>query len=339
MIIFLYGENDFRISQKIKEIKNKFKKDTESDGQNIFQFDGEKIKLEEFRSQTRASSLFDAKKMFFISNLIKNKQKDFLKLFLIYIKEAKLSELPDVFIFIEKNIKNKGEKGLFKKIANRENPLTISEKAFFNFLKNEKYSQELKNYSNSELISFIKKEFNSNSLEINNSNSQLIINLTSGDIWTIFNEVKKITNLKLSKEKDRIITKEDIEQNISAKFQENIFAFTDALSSKDSRKALNILEEQYLSGLEAGYILNMMIRQFKILLQIREALDLSHSIQKMTSNLKLHPFVISKGVNQAKNFNKEFLIKIINNLSNLEHQGRKSNHNLKASINLLIVNI
>ncbi|PKM91058.1 DNA polymerase III subunit delta [Candidatus Falkowbacteria bacterium HGW-Falkowbacteria-1] len=339
MIIFLYGENDFRISQKLNEIKNKFIKDVDQNGQNIFQFDGEKIKLEDLSAQIGTSSLFSSKKMVIISNLIKNKQKDFSKRFLEYIKKNHLSESSEILVFVEKSIRSKGEKGLLKKVGNRENPLTIAEKTLFNFLKEEKYSQELKNYTNLELANFIKKEFDNYSLKIDNPSTQLLINLTAGDLWTIFNEIKKISNLKLSNKENKIITKSEIEQNVSAKFQENIFAFTDAISSKNSKTALDILEEQYLSGLEAEYILSMMIRQFKILLQIREALDLNYGTQKMVSNLKLHPFIISKGINQAKNFSKEFLIKIINNLIDLEHQSRKSDPNLKASLNLLIINI
>ena len=43
MIIFFYGENDFKISQKIKELQDKFVREVDASGQNIFKFDGEKI--------------------------------------------------------------------------------------------------------------------------------------------------------------------------------------------------------------------------------------------------------------------------------------------------------
>ena len=107
MIILLYGENDFKIHQKAKELKDKFIREIDPSGQNIWKIDGDKMKIEDLSNQLGSSSLFVNKKMVIISDLIKNKQKDFLKKFLEYIKKNKLSESPDIFIFVEKNIKNK----------------------------------------------------------------------------------------------------------------------------------------------------------------------------------------------------------------------------------------
>ena len=76
MIIFFYGENDFKISQKIKELEEKFVREVDTSGQNIFKFDGEKIKLEEIAGQIASGSLFSNKKMVLIFDLIKNKQKN-----------------------------------------------------------------------------------------------------------------------------------------------------------------------------------------------------------------------------------------------------------------------
>lgn len=338
MIIFLYGENSFRINQKLKELKDKFIKDVDPSGQNIWQFDGEKLKLEELSGQMGTSSLFVDKKMLIISDLIKNKQKDFLKKFLEYIEKNKLNSSPDIFVLIEKNIKSKGN-DLVKTNNNKESKLTIPEKKLFEFLNKEKYSQELKKFTNLELLGFIKKELEKNEIKIDKQLSQTIINLTTGDIWLIQNEIKKLSHLKLSEEKNRVISSKDIEENIFEKFQENIFAFTDAISAKNIKLAMEILEKQYLADLEPDYILNMLIRQFKILLQIKEALNMNYSSQKMIGSLKLHPFIISKGINQAKNFDKKRLQESLNNLMELDRKNRSETSNLKAEINILISKI
>ncbi|MFA7601108.1 MAG: hypothetical protein WCY43_02660, partial [Patescibacteria group bacterium] len=134
MIIFLYGDNDFKIHQKIKELQDKFIKEIDQGGQNIWKLEGEKIKAEDLSSKLGSSSLFVNKKMLIISNLIKNKQKDFLKTILEYIKKNKISESPDILIFSEQYLKNKNNKGLVKINNEKESPLNASEKSFFEFL-------------------------------------------------------------------------------------------------------------------------------------------------------------------------------------------------------------
>ena len=336
MIIFLYGENDFKIHQKTEELKNKFIKEVDQNGQNIWKLDGEKIKIEDLSSKLGSSSLFISKKMLIISNLIKNKQKDFLKIILDYIKKNKINESPDILIFTEKHLKSKNDKNLVKINDTRETALNNNEKLFFNFLLEEKYTQELKKFNNQELIDFIKKEFKKFSLDIDSKLAQNIINLTGASPWMIKNEIKKISYLKLSDPNNKKIGTQDIEDNIFEKHQENIFAFTDSISSRNIKQSLDILEKQYLADLEADYILSMLIRQFKILLQIRNALELNFNTSKIISSLKLHPFIINKGINQARNFDKETLKNIINQLIELDKKNRSEFCDLKSEINLII---
>ncbi|MFA7364780.1 MAG: DNA polymerase III subunit delta [Patescibacteria group bacterium] len=336
MIIFIYGENDFKISQKTKELKDKFVKDVDPKGENIFFLDGGKIKLEDLSSKIGTSSLFSSKKMLIISNLIENKQKDFLKNFTIYINKNKLSESPDIFIFIENKIKNNKSDKLVKIKDGKELALNVNEKNLFESLKKEKYSQELKKYTNQELLAFVVNGFKKENLKIDNISAQKIISSNDSNPWAINNEIEKISSLKISDKEGRIVTKDDVEQNTSEKFQENIFALTDALSSPNPKNALTLLEEQYLSGLEPPYILSMILRQFKIIVQIKSALELNYSAQKMASELKLHPFVISKGINQARNFPKNKLIEINNKLIDIDLNSRKKDCNMKASLNILI---
>lgn len=336
MIIFLYGDNDFKIHQKVKELKEKFIKEIDPSEQNIWKLEGEKIKVEDLSSKLGSSSLFISKKMLIISNLIKNKQKDFLKTILEYIKKNKISDSPDILIFTEQYLKNKNNKGLVKINNEKESPLNTSEKSFFEFLLQEKYAQEIKKFNNQELINFIQKEFKNYSLQIENREAQEIINLTAADPWMIKNEVKKLSHLKLSNPNNKKIEKKDIQENIFEKHQENIFAFTDSISSRNIKHSLDILEKQYLADLEPDYILNMLIRQFKILLQIKEALELNFNTNKIINKLKLHPFIINKGINQARNFDKKTLKNIINQLIDLDKKNRSEFCDLRSEINLVI---
>ncbi len=339
MIIFFYGENDFKIKQKLKELEDKFIKEVDLSGQNIFRLDGEKIKTEDFSNKLSNGSLFCQKRMIIITDLIKNKQKNILKELLDYLQKNKVDQSDDIFIFIEKNIKSKNNKDLLKLTGEREAPLNIEEKKFYNFLSSQKYAQEIKNFNSIELATFIKKEVELYNLKIDARDVQLLIALIGNNPWNLSNEIKKLAYYKPASALPEKIQKNDIEKVVTGIFTENIFIFTDAISARNTKSALKILEEQYLSGSEPDYILSMLLRQFKILLQIRELLDLNYNSQKIISSLKLHPFVVNKGINQAKNFEKNNIKKILNNLIEMENLNRKNQINLKVYLGLLIANL
>jgi DNA polymerase III subunit delta len=339
MIIFFYGENDFQINKKLKELKDKFKKEVDPKAQNIFEFYGENIKNKEIFNEISNESLFSDKKMIIISDLIESQEKNICKDVLQYLKDKKIQESSHVFIFKEKNIKSKLNKYLLKKKKGKEIKLNKEEANLFDFLKKQKYSQEFEKYNKSELILFIEKEFNSYNINIDKKEAEILISLVGDNPWNVSTEIKKIANFKLFKKNESKIKKNDIEGLASVIFVENIFKFTDAISNKDKKQALKILEEQYLAESSPEYILSMLLRQFKILLQIRDLLDLNYNSQKIISSLKLHPFIINKGINQAKNFEKSILKKILNNLFEIEKSSKSDNTNIKVALNLLLIKI
>ncbi|MDD3711497.1 MAG: DNA polymerase III subunit delta [Patescibacteria group bacterium] len=339
MLIFFYGENDFKIKQKTQELQDKFIKEIDTSGQNIFKFDGANSKADEILGQIGTGSLFSNKKMVIISDLIKSKQKNILKNLLKYLEKNKINASSDIYIFLEKNIKSKTANNLLKIVSGRETVLNKEEKEFYNFLVRQKYSQEFKNYTQNELSDFIKKEFSAYGLKIAPKEIQLIIALNDNNAWNIYSEIKKIANFKIGQKTDQQISSIDIEKIGSGIFTENIFSFTDAISIKNTKLAMKILEEQYLAGSEPDYILSMLLRQFKILLQIRELLDLNYNSSKITASIKLHPFIISKGINQAKNFEQKTIKRIINELAKMELANRSGRVNVKVALSILISTI
>ncbi len=339
MIIFFYGENDFKIKQKMQELQEKFIREVDASGQNIFKFEGVSSKTDEILGQIGAGSLFSNKKMVLISDLIKSKQKNILKNILNYLEKNKINTSNDIYIFVEKNIKSKTTNNLIKIVSERETVLNKEEKEFYNFLVRQKYSQEFKSYTQNELIDLIKKEFSAYDLKIAPKEIQLIIALNNNNAWNIYNEIKKIANFKIGQKTDQQISTADIEKIGSGIFTENIFIFTDAISVKNTKLAMKILEEQYLAGSEPDYILSMLLRQFKILLQIRELLDLNYNSSKITSSIRLHPFIISKGINQAKNFDQKTIKSTINELAKIELANRSGQINIKTNLSLLVSKI
>jgi len=115
MILFLYGPDTYRSSQKLNEIVEYYKKIHKS-GLNLKYFEGENLDYRDFRDEFQQSSMFREKKLAVLKNIFSNtnfKQKflesgDFLKnakdIILIYESEP-ISEKDFLFKFLIKNSK------------------------------------------------------------------------------------------------------------------------------------------------------------------------------------------------------------------------------------------
>ena len=64
----------------------------------------------------------------------------------------------------------------------------------------------------------------------------------------------------------------------------------------------------------------MIVRQIRLLIQIKELTNEKFGEKQIISKLKLHPFVVKKTISQSKYFNLKDLIKIFQNLLKIEIQ-------------------
>lgn len=319
MIIFIHGADTFRSRRFLQELKNKFIKDVDPESNSLSAVDGQSATLKEISEKINIGSLFVKKRLVVVENIFKNKKEKIFAELVNYLK--KFSGGGDnVIIFRDEELNT------------REKPLKSDAKKLFAFLSQQPYSQEFKTLTNSQLLAFIKKEAAGYGKEIGAPTASRLINSTGGDLWLIANEIKKLAFSSA----DKIITTTDVEKMVASSFNENIFALTDALSAKNKKLAVKLLEEQYASGLSDEYLIAILIRQFKILLQLRTALDAKINPTEMATKLKLHPFVVKKGALQARNFGTEILKNYLNRLIRLDFFNKTSQAEVKTELTLLI---
>ncbi|OGO39832.1 MAG: hypothetical protein A2Z04_00610 [Chloroflexi bacterium RBG_16_57_9] len=82
----------------------------------------------------------------------------------------------------------------------------------------------------------------------------------------------------------------------------SVFEMVDAIAARDRRRALNLLHELLDDGQPPLYLLTMIVRQFRILMQLRELSAQGEGPEAIRARLGLHPFVVEKGLRQARNF-------------------------------------
>lgn len=317
MIIFLYGPDSFRRYKKLQELKDRFIKEVDTSGQSVAVIDGATTTLKEIDEKVSTGSLFVKRRLIIIRDLLNNKNQqlfaELLRLIPSWDKGA--PEEQNIIVFDE------GE------IASTK--LSTEKKALITFLKKQPFTQEFKTLSVLKAADFARQEVEFLGRKIDAKAAHELASRTANDLWLLNSELHK---LAMSLALGESITLELIKEQIDDQYEQDIFALTDAVAAKDNKRALALLEEQFLAGLSEDYILAMMIRQFKILLQVQGA----STPNDLAKELGLHPFVLKKGLAQAKNFSKEELHRIFDRLIDLDWQNKSSKIHLPAELSLLI---
>jgi len=329
MIIFIYGEDTFRSRTKLNELKSKYVADIDKSAQSIIEIDGKKAGIGEVAEALAAPSLFVRKRLVIVENILENKALVAPVLEILERIGAKDESVDGNILIIFEEIS--GEKSVKNKL--------------FDFLLKQKYVQKFKPLSNTETAAWIKSETEKRGGQISLRSANALAGLVGNDLWQISHDIDKLINYRQAQSRRLLgdasveISEADIALMVKGKFDENIFALTDAISQKNKAEAIKLLEQELDNGLAEAYLIHMITRQFRILLEVKEALGLGHNARKVASELKLHPFVVQKSAGQARNFSLDFLKSVFSYLIRLDKRLKTGQGDLRSDLALLIAKI
>ncbi len=314
MIIFLHGPDTWRSQQKLVEIQTKFKKDIDPSGSNITILNGAKMNLADFNQAVTARPFLARRRLIVIKDLAAE-GKDAAKEVAKILDDIDNDEIMLVFLETQKL---RADNVLLKR------------------LKKEKFAQEFQWLEGRALSDWIVAQTKIKQAAIDLSAVNLLIERVGSDLWQMDNELAKLAALADGGQ----ITPELVKKLVAGQFDDNVFNFIDALANKNSRLAHQLLADQLQSGAHELYLLTMITRQFRILIQLREALDAGQNNQRaLASEFKIHPFVVQKGLIQAKRFTAKQLISIYQLLLQTDIKIKSSRADSRALFDRLIAEI
>ncbi len=361
MIIFLYGQDSFRSRLKLNELKDKYFREIDKLGSGFKVINGAKADFAEITAAVSPSSLLSKKRLIVIEDIFINKDKLIFEKLGEYFKNKKQDD--NIIIVWESNIKTKkfsargavpaGRQGsasggknvpapMMLDSSGKEKPLLKKQAELFKFLSGQKYSFSFNLLSNTELASWVKNQAISRGGKISAKAAEILVGLVGSDSWQISNELDKLLNYKSSGQLANGgvgVEADDVKNLVRGNFSENIFALTDALSVKNKILAIKLLAEQIEAGLSDGYLLNMFVRQFRILLSIKQALESGLSQRQIAGQLKLHPFVAQKGIEQARHFTLAILKNILSRLAKIDYEVKIGRGDYLTGLNMLIARL
>jgi DNA polymerase-3 subunit delta len=320
MIFLLHGSDSFRRQIKIQELKEKFMAAVDPLGQSFSIIDGSKSSLSELGDQLSGGSLFTKKRMLIIENIFLNKQENLFS---------------DLLLICTKNTQAENNALVFNEGEIKVTTLKAEAKKLYNWFLKQPYVQEFKPLNNSQLLNFAQKEIEKKKGQINPTSLSLLISKTGNDLWRLNNEINKL----LAAANGQLIDKDLINQLVKGDIEENIFALTDALVSKNNGLALRLLEEQLLAGLSEEYILSMLQRQVKLMLEIKKLQHNNINQEKAIAlALKVHPFVAKKSWQQSQGFSQLELENYWETLLELDFNNKRGQVDIKSELYALIIN-
>lgn len=145
--------------------------------------------------------------------------------------------------------------------------------------------------------------------QIGRKDAELLTQTVGLDLWALDSEIEKLVTYCDGGQ--RPITAEDIERLITPHISTTVFKLTDALGLKKAQASLQQFEILVESGEDLVRVLFMLVRHFRILMQVRLGLDQGMNKAKLQEQLGLHPFVITTSMGQAKLFEPKVLQQIL----------------------------
>ena len=139
---------------------------------------------------------------------------------------------------------------------------------------------------------------------------------------------------------ERTVTVTDVQTLVAASHTINVFALVDAMGMRQTPAAIDHLHELLEAGAAPLYLLSMIERQFRILLQIKELREQGANIGAMQKTLGIrHEFIIEKSLRQAQHFSMARLESIYNHLAEVEQAIKTGKIADVLALDLLVVEL
>lgn len=129
-----------------------------------------------------------------------------------------------------------------------------------------------------------------------------LLEMTGDDMENIRMELDKLVSYTLNRD---VITDADVEAICTVRVTSRIFEMIAAISSRQTKKAMDLYEDLLTLKEPPMRILFLIARQFNQILQVKELMNQGMDRSAIASRLKMQPFVVGKVMPQARQFSRE----------------------------------
>ncbi|SDY50986.1 DNA polymerase III, delta subunit [Evansella caseinilytica] len=153
-------------------------------------------------------------------------------------------------------------------------------------------------------------------VEFDKPAAELLISLTGGQLMLLASEIKK---LAIHTGEGGTVTETIVQSLVPRSLEQNIFSLVDGVVKRDISKSWKIYLDLLKQKEEPLKIIALMVRQFRILFQVKQLTGQGYGQKQIAANLKLHPYAVKLAMGQAKQFKDEELLDLLDQLADIDY--------------------
>lgn len=273
MFLFFYGNNEFLLEKKLRELKDRYRAKAGGD-LNLITFEGENFNCEDFLTQSQIVPLLATSRLIIVNNIFSCKNRKSLD----KVKDF-LNKIPETTIVIFTHIGNIDKRlGLYKALVASKN------------------AHEFKPMDYKQQISYAKAEVERLGSTITDDALKELVNYCQGDLFTLSNEIDKLSLYRYGQK----IELSDIESMVRRAVLSDVFKMIDQLSRGERLSALKELDRLLANGEPGLRIVAMVNYQYRLIAQIKEAQEKANNPFQASKIAGVSYFQASKVFDIAK---------------------------------------
>lgn len=299
MLYIFYGEDDFSSREALAEIKEGLGDDTII-ATNTTVLDGHSIVPEQLTATCDTIPFLAPKRLVIVEGLLSRFEKNdkgkrskksddsgwlSLKLYVQHMPET------TILVFVDGPIKKKNT--LLKELI----PYATV--------------REFPNLKDGRLIGWMRERAKRLECDISPPALSLLAGLVGSNLWLLSNEIQKLCLYA----QGRRVEENDVRLLVSDAREVNVFAMVDAILERRAAATIRLLHSLEDEGAAPPYLLFMITRQFRILIQAKDLLQQKRKVADIGSSLGIYAdFALRKTLEQAKEHSMERLEKVYRKL-------------------------
>jgi DNA polymerase-3 subunit delta len=327
LLYILHGEDDFSLSQFLGEIKRGLGDPTML-VTNTSTFDGQKLTPGELKGVSETVPFLAEKRLVIIEGLLGRFEP---KVGARRSKKAgnrgggddaspfaeALSQIPPSTVIVLTDGKIKSTNPLLRLLMSK------GEVRAFPLLKELSLKQ------------WIEKEVAAQGAAISPQAVDLLARLVGANLWVMLGEITKLTLFTGGKR----IEAEDINKVVSSAQEASVFAMVDAILEAKVGVAERLLEQLMGRGASPAYLLTMLTRQVRLIVQAKELRRQRKSDIEIQGKLRLAPFPLRKTLEQAQRYPLERLKQLYDKLLQTDLYIKRGRFEGGLALNLLVAEL
>lgn len=171
---------------------------------------------------------------------------------------------------------------------------------------------------------------------INREDIKFLANRVGNNLSLLACEIEK---LKIYKDTDININREDIEQLTHKNIDLDIFKLIDNILSVKKKESLECLSEMLKYGEEPIVLVIMLANQFRIMYQAKQLIKKGYSEREIANILEIHEYRVKKALEKSSRYDSKKILNKLEELADLDYQIKNGQIDKNIGLELFILNM